>query len=71
MFRETVVRFVVVVSDRKKRKQAKLLEYVDEIGAHSLLLVLTVSTLFGIALTVPSAFQLKEVGGYNYIFQDL
>jgi phospholipid/cholesterol/gamma-HCH transport system permease protein len=67
LFRETVVQSVVLLSNRKKRRQANLLEYVDEIGTHSLLLVLTVSALLGIALTVLIAFQLKEVGGYNYI----
>jgi phospholipid/cholesterol/gamma-HCH transport system permease protein len=67
LLRETVVQSVVLLSNRKKRKQAKLLGYVDEIGTHSLLLVLTVSALLGIALTVLIAFQLKEVGGYNYI----
>jgi len=67
LFRETLVQSLVLVSNRKKRKQARLLEYVDEIGTHSLLLVLTVSALFGIALTVLISFQLKEVGGYGYI----
>jgi len=67
LFRETLVQSLVLVSDRKKRKQARLLDYVDEIGTHSLLLVLTVSALFGIALTVLISFQLKEVGGYGYI----
>ena len=67
LFRETVVQSVVVLSDRKKRKQARLLEQVDEIGTLSLLLVLTVSALLGIALTVLISFQLKEVGGYAYI----
>lgn len=67
LFRETVVQSIVLLTDRKKRKQARLLEYVDEIGTHSLLLVLTVSALLGIALTVLLAFQLKDVGGYNYI----
>ena len=67
LFRDTVVQSVILVSDRKKRKQARLLAYVDEIGTQSLLLVLTVSALFGIALTVLISFQLKEIGGYNYI----
>src|SRR3990172_3221249 len=67
LFRETVVQSFVLLSNRKKRKQARILEYVDEIGTQSLLLVLTVSALLGIALTVLIAFQLKEVGGYNYI----
>jgi phospholipid/cholesterol/gamma-HCH transport system permease protein len=67
LFRETVIQAVVLVSNRKKRKQARLLEAVDEIGTRSLLLVLTVSGLLGIALTVLISFQLKDVGGYNYI----
>lgn len=67
LFRETVVQTAVLLSNRKKRKQARLLQYVDEIGTQSLLLVLTVSSLLGIALTVLIAFQLKELGGYNYI----
>ena len=67
LFRETVVQSIVLLSDRKKRKQAVLLEYVDEIGARSLPLVLTVSALFGVALTVLISFQLKEIGGYSYI----
>lgn len=67
LFRETVVQSVILLSDRKKRRQAGLLEQVDEIGAHSLLLVLSVSALLGIAMTVLISFQLKEIGGYNYI----
>lgn len=67
LFRETVVQSVILLSDRRKRRQAGLLEQVDEIGAHSLLLVLSVSALLGIAMTVLISFQLKEIGGYNYI----
>jgi phospholipid/cholesterol/gamma-HCH transport system permease protein len=67
LLRETVVQSVLVISDRKKRKAAGLLAQVDEIGASSLLLVLTVSALLGVALTVLISFQLKELGGYNYI----
>ena len=67
LFRETVSQSVIVMFDRKKRKQARLLDHVDEIGASSLLLVLTVSALLGIALTVLLSFQLKEVAGYGYI----
>lgn len=67
LFRETVVQSVILLSDRKKRRQAGLLEQVDEIGTHSLLLVLSVSALLGIAMTVLISFQLKEIGGYNYI----
>ncbi len=65
--RETVVQSVILLSDRRKRRQAGLLEQVDEIGAHSLPLVLSVSALLGIAMTVLISFQLKEIGGYNYI----
>jgi len=67
LFRETLVQSVVILLNRKKRKQARLLEQVDEIGTRSLPLVLTVSGLLGIALTVLISFQLKEVGGLNYI----
>lgn len=67
LFRETVIQSFVLLSDPKKRNQARLLAYVDEIGVHSLPLVLTVSALFGIALTVLISFQLKEIGGYSYI----
>ena len=44
-----------------------LLAHVDEIGNQSLLLVLSVAILLGIALTVLVSFQLKEVAGYGYI----
>jgi phospholipid/cholesterol/gamma-HCH transport system permease protein len=67
LFRETVAQTLILVSDRRKRRQAGLLEQVDEVGTHSLILVLSVSALLGIALTVLISFQLKEVGGYNYI----
>ncbi len=67
LFRETIVQSVILLSDRKKRRQAGLLEQVDEIGTHSLPLVLSVSALLGIAMTVLISFQLKEIGGYNYI----
>jgi phospholipid/cholesterol/gamma-HCH transport system permease protein len=67
LFRETLVQSVVVLSDRKKRREARILEQVDEIGTSSLLLVVAVSALFGVALTVLISFQLKEIGGYSYI----
>ncbi len=67
LFRETLVQTFVMVSDRKQRKQARLLNIIDEVGARSLPLVLSVSGLLGIALTVLIAFQLKELGGVNYI----
>lgn len=67
LFKETVTQTVVLFSDRKKIRQARIMEQIDEVGAHSLALVVTVSTLLGIALTVLIAFQLKELGGANYI----
>jgi phospholipid/cholesterol/gamma-HCH transport system permease protein len=67
LFRETVIQTFVLISDRKKRRQARLLAHVDEVGTQSLPLVLTVSALLGIALTVLISFQLKEIGGYSYI----
>jgi phospholipid/cholesterol/gamma-HCH transport system permease protein len=67
LFLETLVQSYVLLSDRRKRKKARLLAYVDEIGTRSLPLVLAVSALLGIALTVIISFQLKEVGGYSYI----
>ena len=67
LFRETLVQSALLLADPKKRKQARVLEQVDEIGTRSLPLVLTVAALLGIALTVLMSFQLKDVGGYNYI----
>jgi len=67
LFRETVAQTIVLLRDRKKLRQARLLDHIDEIGARSLLLVLMVSALLGIALTVLVSFQLKEVGGLSYI----
>jgi phospholipid/cholesterol/gamma-HCH transport system permease protein len=67
LFRETLVQSAVVMSDRKKRNQARLLAHVDEIGTQSLILVLTVAVLLGIALTVLISFQLRGVGGHSFI----
>lgn len=67
LFRETLVQTVVLFTDRRKRRQARILAQVNEIGTRSLPLVLTVATLLGIALTVLISYQLKEVGGYSYI----
>ncbi len=67
LFKDTVAQTVVLLTDRKKRRQARLLEYVDEIGTHSLPLVLVVSALLGIALTVLVSFQLRELGALSYI----
>lgn len=67
LLKETIAQTVVLVSDRKKLKQARLLEHVDEIGVQSLPLVIAVSALLGIALTVLISFELKELGALSYI----
>lgn len=67
LFAETVGQTFVLLGDRKKRKQARLLEFVDETGTRSLLLVIVVSGLLGIALTVLVSFQLRELGALSYI----
>lgn len=67
LFQETVAQTVIVLTDRKKRKQARLLEEVDEVGTHSLPLILVVSALLGVALTILVSFQLKNIGALHYI----
>ncbi len=67
LFIETTGEAWKLLVDRKKRKQARLLEQVDEVGVRSLPLVLVVAALLGIALTVLISFQLKEIGGLNYM----
>lgn len=67
LFAETVGQTFVLLGDRKKRKQARLLEFVDETGTRSLLLVIVVSGLLGTALTVLVSFQLRELGALSYI----
>jgi phospholipid/cholesterol/gamma-HCH transport system permease protein len=67
LVRETVVQTALVAADRKKRKQARILFSVDEIGSFSLPLVLLVSLLLGVALTVVIAFNLDELGLLNAI----
>jgi phospholipid/cholesterol/gamma-HCH transport system permease protein len=67
LLQESVVQAAVLFTDRKKRKQASFLAQVNEIGTRSLPLVLVVAALLGIALTVLISYQLKDVGGYNYI----
>jgi phospholipid/cholesterol/gamma-HCH transport system permease protein len=67
LFQETLAQTAVVLSDPKKRRQARLLEQVDEVGTQSLPLILAVSALLGIALTVLVSFQLKEFGALSYI----
>jgi phospholipid/cholesterol/gamma-HCH transport system permease protein len=67
LFQETVFQSIILFTDRKKLKQARLLQHVDEIGTQSLPLVLVVAALIGIAMTMLISFQLKEIGGYSYI----
>jgi len=67
LFQETVVQALILFTNRKKLEEARLLTHVYEIGTQSLLLVITVASLLGIAMTVLISFQLKEVGGYSYI----
>jgi phospholipid/cholesterol/gamma-HCH transport system permease protein len=67
LLRETLVQTALVASDRNKRKQARILFSVDEIGSFSLPLALLVSSLLGVALTVVIAFNLDELGLLNAI----
>lgn len=67
LFVETMVQTIALLRDRKRLKQARLLDYIDEIGAASLPIVLAVALLFGVGLTVLVSFQLKELGGLGYV----
>ena len=67
LLRETLTQTAIVLKDRNKRRQARLLEHIDEIGTHSLLLVLTVAALLGTALTILVSFELKELDALSYI----
>jgi len=67
LFGETVSQTVALFSDRTKFRKTNVLQAVDEVGTHSLPLVLIVTSLLGIALTVLISFQLKELGGLSYI----
>lgn len=67
LFLETVAQTVALFSDRKRFKKARLLLHVDEAGTHSLMLVIIVAALLGIALTVLVSFQLKDLGGLSYV----
>ncbi|MBS1125525.1 MAG: hypothetical protein H6Q98_463 [Nitrospirae bacterium] len=67
LLKETLVQTALLVKDRKRRKQARILASVDEIGSFSILLVLLVSSLLGIGLTVVIAFNLDELGLLNAI----
>ncbi|MEK6743434.1 MAG: ABC transporter permease [Nitrospirota bacterium] len=67
LFLETVAQTIALFSDRKRVKKARLLLHVDEAGTHSLMLVIIVAALLGIALTVLVSFQLKDLGGLSYV----
>lgn len=67
LFFETVAQSFALVRTRKKRRSTRVLEQIDEVGAQSLPLVLSVALLLGVAITVLISFQLKEVGALNYI----
>jgi phospholipid/cholesterol/gamma-HCH transport system permease protein len=67
LFIETTKQAFTLFRDRKKLREARLLTHVDEVGTQSLPLVLSVAALLGIAITVLISFQLKEIGGLNYI----
>lgn len=67
LFRETLQQTALVAADRRKRKQARILYSVDEVGSFSIPLVLLVSSLLGIALTVVIAFNLEDLGMLNAI----
>lgn len=67
LFKETMEQAVLMLTDRKKLAQTRILEHVDEVGARSLPLTLAVAMLLGIALTVLVSFQLKEFGALSYI----
>lgn len=67
LFIETVQQSAVLLRERKKLREAKVLDQMDEIGVQSLPLVLAVAALLGIAITVLVSFQLKEMGALSYI----
>lgn len=67
LFIETAEQSIGLFKDRKKLREARLLEIVDEVGSRSLPLVLSVAALLGIAITVLVSFQLKEIGGLSYL----
>lgn len=67
LFIETVSQIVFMLSDRKKLRQARMFEQVDDVGARSLPLILTVSVLLGVVLTVLASFQFRELGSISYI----
>lgn len=67
LFKETMHQIAMLFKDRKRLRQGRLMNYIDEIGAGSLPLVLTASMLLGTAITVLVSFQLKEFGGLGYV----
>ncbi len=67
LFIETLAQSAALLKDRKKLREARVLNQVDEIGTQSLPLVLAVAALLGIAITVLVSFELKEMGALSYI----
>jgi phospholipid/cholesterol/gamma-HCH transport system permease protein len=67
LFIETVEQSFSLFCDRRKLREARLLELVDEVGSRSLPLILAIAALLGVAMTVLISFQLKEMGGLSYI----
>ncbi|HAR46685.1 MAG: hypothetical protein A2X56_00510 [Nitrospirae bacterium GWC2_57_13] len=67
LFRETLVQSRIVLHDPVRRGQAGILRRIDEVGARSLPLVMTVSAFLGIAFTVLVSFQLRELGALSYL----
>lgn len=67
LFRETAAESLTLLRDRKRRKRARVLAFVDEIGSSSLFLVVLVASLIGVVLTVLVSFQLKELGVLHYV----
>jgi len=67
LFTETVVQSLVLLRNRKKLKEVRILGQIDEIGAQSLPLVLIVAALLGIVITVLVSFQMKELSALSYV----
>ena len=67
LFGETVGQSFTLIRNKRRLREARLLQHVDEVGTQSLPLVLAVAALMGIALTVLISFELREMGALNYI----
>jgi phospholipid/cholesterol/gamma-HCH transport system permease protein len=67
LFVETTAQTVVLLRNRKRLKEVRILNQLDEIGAQSLPLVLIVAALLGVAITVLVSFQMREMGALSYV----